>query len=406
MRTIHRLNRALLVVAMLQVLSGALPAGEPSTPTIDRARQLLNSDRQDEGRGILTRESEKIERLLREDPENHASWFVLGRCRFYLENDRGALEAFEKAINLSPKEHSYHFMKGVTLRFSGKLEEAVESLQKARDLKPDHARYWAELAQVYAKQQKASETLEHGRKAIALGQRDAALYSLIGHALVADGEPLEALEMYRAACELEPHAAGHRCDTGQVLFTLGRMNESLEEFRTAARLAPEDWNIPTSLIQVHEALGMQKERDAQVERLRQMRGSGKYKELSAQQAFCRDVFEVDGKRVMAFESFEINGERPIRYSFVVSPRKGSEILYRVSLGSYKEVIDAAKKAGEIREGEPYFQLDADYPDGSHALFGFFKGSQPAYGNLKELVRAIVRGERQPLSRTEPRETHE
>ena len=58
--------------------------------------------------------------------------------------------------------------------------------------------------------------------------------------------------------------------------------------------------------------------------------SARSAELSAQEKYCRERFDAGGEHVMAFEHFELKGDRAIQYVFVVLNEAGDGEKYHLS----------------------------------------------------------------------------
>jgi tetratricopeptide (TPR) repeat protein len=160
---------------------------------------------------------------------------------------------------------------------------------------------------------------------------------------------------------------------------------------------PQDWHARAKLIQAYHALGKLAERDAERAELFALRKSGKNEELNKQFEYCREQFEVNGLKVMAFEHFELKGERALRYVFSVLNEKGEGEEFRISLGSY-EVTNSVWRATtkpKPKDGERLFHLDGYYRWG-HATYGMYD-KEPTYDEIRAQVVSILEKKRSPAS---------
>ena len=207
----------------------------------------------------------------------------------------------------------------------------------------------------------------------------------------------EALARYKEALAVLPSDPA-------ILFNGGLAAFSGRDYATAADLwkrgkaaDPLDWHLRAKLIQAYQALGKLTERDRERRELFEMWKSGRPNELKTQVEYCRDQFEVKGKKVMAFELFELKGERPLRYVFSIlnSTEDGEE--FRISLGSYDLTVAIWRETTKPKpkDDERLFHLDGYFKWG-HATYGFY-APEPSYDQVRARVVQILEGEGKPIS---------
>lgn len=201
----------------------------------------------------------------------------------------------------------------------------------------------------------------------------------------------EALAKYKEALAILPNNPA-------VLFNCGLTAYQCRDYALAADLwkqlktiDPQDWLVRAKIIQAYQALDKMAERDAERAELFQLRSTGKNEELSRQAEYCRDQFEVNGLKVMAFEHFELKGARALRYVFSVLNEAGNKEEYRVSLGSYEITNSIWRETAKPapKEGQRLFHLDGYYKWG-HATYGMFT-SEPSYDETRNKVIRILEG---------------
>lgn len=154
-------------------------------------------------------------------------------------------------------------------------------------------------------------------------------------------------------------------------------------------LEPLDWRVRAKLVQVYQALGKMPERDKERNDLFAMWKSGQPSDLKEQGQYCRDQFEVNGKKVLAFEHFELKGERALRYVFSILNKTEDGEAYRISLGSYNatNAIWRARQNPKPKDDERLFHLDG-YFGGIHATYGMFF-PEPSYDDIRARVIKIL-----------------
>lgn len=207
----------------------------------------------------------------------------------------------------------------------------------------------------------------------------------------------DALIRYKEALAILPNDPS-------ILFNGGLAAYHVKDYALAADLwkrlktaDPQDWHVRAKLIQAYQALGRLSERDAERAELFQLRSTGKNDELSKQYEYCREQFEVKGSKVMAFEHFELKGERALRYVFSVLNEAGNGEGYRISLGSYELTNSIWRETAKPKPKADVrlFHLDGYYKWG-HATYDMF-APEPSYDETRNRVIRILEGKDKAIS---------
>jgi tetratricopeptide (TPR) repeat protein len=209
----------------------------------------------------------------------------------------------------------------------------------------------------------------------------------------------EALAQFRQALTLTP-------DDPAILFNAGLAAFSIKEYQAAAEywqklkaVDPEDGQTRTKLVQVYQALGDIPQRDAERKTLIEMRKQDSGSELAQRENYCREQFEVAGRRVLVLEYFELKGSRAVRYTFIVLKDTEDVEDYHISLGSYDQTnrFWAERNSKQAQKGERLFHLDKYY-DRGHETFGFYT-PEPTYDEIRRVVIKVLEGKIKPISST-------
>jgi protein O-GlcNAc transferase len=180
-------------------------------------------------------------------PDFAEAWSDLGDARKTLQDDAGALAAFEHAVALSPEDGVAQTRLGTEYLDQGKAHLAAVHLQEAARLDPKNQ------STLYALQRALREDGQD-EQADAIKKRLAELLRekdrddqnfLAGIQLNNQGAELEkagnlagAMEKYRAALRLLPDHTGIRVNYAVALLRLGHWKEGLAELREAVRREP------------------------------------------------------------------------------------------------------------------------------------------------------------------------
>jgi tetratricopeptide (TPR) repeat protein len=207
----------------------------------------------------------------------------------------------------------------------------------------------------------------------------------------------EALARYKEGLAVSPGDPSFLYNAGLAAYRCTNYAESVKLWGRLREIDPEDWQVRAKLVQGYQALGQLQKRDAERSALFELRKRGVNEELSKQTEFCRDQFEAGGQRVLAFEHFELTGDRALRYAFSVLNEKGDGETYRISLGSYdltNKVWHQTTKPAP-KEEDRLFHLDGYYEWG-HETYGMYF-PEPSYDEIRKTVVEILEEKREPVS---------
>lgn len=100
---------------------------------------------------------------------------------------------------------------------------------------------------------------------------------------------------------------------------------------------------------------------------------------------------------MAFEHFELKGDRALKYVFSILNEAGDGEKYRISLGSYDTTnrIWRETTKPKPKNDARLYHLDGYFP-GRHATYGMY-ASEPSYDNVKNQVIEILERKRKAIS---------
>jgi len=220
-----------------------------------------------------------------------------------------------------------------------------------------------------------------------------------GNELMAQHKPADALLRYKESLAIEPNDTSVLFNAGLAGVAMGDYSSANDFWKRVKALDPGDWRTRAKLVQSYQALGKMPERDRERSELFALRKSGESEELTKADEYCRDQFAVNGVKVMAFELFELKGDRALRYVFSVLNSEENREAYRISLGSYDLTNNIWHETTKPkpRPNERLFHLDGYYPS-SHATYAMY-APEPSYDEVRAKVVSILKGESKPVSST-------
>jgi tetratricopeptide (TPR) repeat protein len=230
----------------------------------------------------------------------------------------------------------------------------------------------------------------------ALLQDATALYNE-GCRLAKEDKHAEALAKFEEALKIAPKDADALYNGALSAYLADKPARSAELWVRLIEVEPNDLMVRAKLVQAYHAAKETAKRDEARKKLFEMRAALPEAERRKQTRYSRDQFLAGPKsvRVVAYEYYELTGDRAVRYLFSVKKDGGSrsEEDYTISLGSYEATTKVAREQGEIGPDARLFHLDGYFDGGtSHKTYGFFK-TEPTYDEAAKMVVEILEGKR-------------
>lgn len=213
-----------------------------------------------------------------------------------------------------------------------------------------------------------------------------------GNAFMEKKQYREALAQYQAGLKKAPGEPALLFNGGLAAYLAGDGATAIALWQELKKLEPDNWRLLAKLVQAYQLTGDLKARDQ--ERLELLALWKKNPAAVQQKSFCREQFQVGGESIMAFESWQLEGDRAVRYTFSVQGSDGKE-KYRISLGSYDATTQYGRESGELGPNERYWHVDY-YGPGEHRTYAFDK-VEPTYDEVRKLVMGILNGSVKPMS---------
>jgi cytochrome c-type biogenesis protein CcmH/NrfG len=384
----------MLALAMVLVLA-APPKESPFRARVEALRALRNEGKHDQARAAGTKLLAELSTAAKEKTRTAETLVLLGRTQLYLKEDDAAALTLDEALTLEPDNVDAHFYRGVAAQNPDSSETAVKHFTRVTELAPKDARGWAELGHTLVAMRKDEPGIVALEKALAIDPKDASTLGLLGNVLIESNRGPEGIALMEKALTLRPNDTLFAYNAGQYYQNTGNAKLGVARFELVAKLEPDDWQARAKLVQLNQALGDVAARDRwRTEVIKLYRA----KKLDARVTeFCREQFKAGGKSVLVYESFELTGERAVRYSFrVPAPTKGLERV--ISLGSYEFTTNSMREAGDLKADERAWHLDGYWPDNSHKTYGIFT-KEPTYEATRAMVVDVLDGKLKASSGT-------
>ncbi len=214
----------------------------------------------------------------------------------------------------------------------------------------------------------------------------------------------DALTEYQKILAVEPNEENTLRNGAMAAYFAGDYKTALAYYRRVKAAHLSDGFIRAKLVQVYQAMGDDKARDAERAGLIALHNAGKdTSSLAKRTDFCREQYNVGAHDILVYEPFVFkprtkNGYFAVRYVFVVAGADGKrESLIEVG---WNTVEKNAKGVYRPSSSLSAFYFDAYYPDGPYtrATMGLFT-KELSYAATKSHVQAILEGKVKPSGGT-------
>ena len=188
----------------------------------------------------------ELQKAVQLRPDYAEAWSDLGGLRRLSLNQKGAVQALEKAVALNPNDVTAQYRLGQQYLQNGDAGKAIEHLKKAD---PGDVATLYNLDRALRKAGKRDEAEPIERKISELREKSnrASSVALAASRLNDEGIELEksgdvwaALTKYRAALDLDPTGFGFELNYGLALCRIGRWKDGATELREVLRLDPDN----------------------------------------------------------------------------------------------------------------------------------------------------------------------
>ncbi len=173
--------------------------------------------------------------------ESSMGYALYGASLYWLGDNQGAMENYEKAIKIDPKNDVAWQLEGISLARDGRLNDALERFIKSYNINPSRGDTAMNISSVYFSIGNTSKATEYARKAISLDPKNPLYYYQLGLIKFYEENFEEALKNFKTACEIEPSYQDAVLWYGISLEVLGKDKEAIKKYEKAIDLKPRDF---------------------------------------------------------------------------------------------------------------------------------------------------------------------
>ena len=196
---------------------------------------------------------EKVERVVKTDPNYGEAWAVLGGIRMEMSKPEEALEAFRKAVALDPKDPRFQWTLAVALGATNRSQEAIRAFRDLLQISPNNAAAHGALATLLYDTGKYAESAAEYEKTLEIGPPTAFWLERLAWAYLQLGEADKAVSTFDKALPLDSQTLV-RNNFAYELATKGLKLDKAREYaedavreeeKTTATLTLEEGGIGT-----------------------------------------------------------------------------------------------------------------------------------------------------------------
>lgn len=301
-------------------------------------------------------QDEKFEELIQlenEEPQLSAEeTYYLGYAFYRMENDKKAIQYYDKAIEKGFTDPVIYFQKGLSLMFDNQLDEASKYYDIAIS-KAQRPEFYLEKARIYKLQNKPEAEIETYLEGIKNTENDDRFYP-----------------------ELVKNAGNcYYAETKEY-------DKAANLYKTALEKIPADYQIYEKLIKAFNAEKKYEAADAYFM---------KAKELYDKKAFTND--EILKMKNLAVDEFEWNGQWLNVFKSFEKPKDMLDVLYTVYLidknGEKIERKFNIEKSLQMTKKDPEFLVCEELRNGHSTYAVGFKDDSFTLDQLQNLIKSLL-----------------
>ncbi len=357
---------------------------------------------------IITAQSQTIEELYnnrnfeelikfanKADELNKEQLYCVGYAFFQLENDKKAIEMYDKAIAKGLDDDYIYLYKGLSLRYDKQYEKAIKNFKIALDRNPKGQKNYTELANSFFYQEKYDSALVYFYKARDLDFELGDAYYKIPYIYHIEENFAKALEEYKKSAEMIDKEAPEYIEIlrsiGQLEYTVyHRYNNAIKAYSELLSLVPKNYDLYPKLIKAYYANENYDKGDSLFNIMR-----GEY-----EKGTLSEEYQKYGS--VAIDEFEWKGQKVVTYKYFMEPKEILDIMYKVYLlsndgKSIERTLMTEKTVQLEKDGAKHLLCEKE-KNGAHHTYSYgWSSDQIKYPSLKKAVIMVFNNEIKPTA---------
>ena len=315
--------------------------------------------------------------------------YMVGFAFFQLENDRKAIEFYDKAIAKGLDNGSVYFYKSVSSYYSEEYNEALKQIDIALQKEPTNQEFMNHKGQMYRLQGQEDKALEFFVEATKLPNTFGESFFWVAYIYHGKQDFKKALELYYLALEMVPQHNSYYLTTlqsiGQLEYTFTKdFKKSADAYAQVVAFKPKDYEYYPKLIKSFNAAKEFAKADSIFSL---MKVAYDRKELSEDDMKYKNV---------AIDEYEWKEQKVTVWKNLIEPKESLDISYKVYLlnktGDKVERTFMVEQTIQLLNGPKHLLCEKDKKTNDHLTYPYgWKTDTISLDDLKKAVGLVLDG---------------
>ena len=319
--------------------------------------------------------------------------YYIGYAFFQLENDKKAIEMYDKAIGKGLDDDHIYLYKGLSLRYDKQYEEAIDNFKIAISRNPKGQKNYTELANTFYFQNQYDSALVYFYKARELEFELGDPYLKIPNIYHIKENFEKALEEYRISASLikkeDPTYIELLKSIGQLEYTVFKNYvNSIKAYSEMISLVPNNYDLYPKLIKAYYANENYSKGDSLFQIMKTEYDKGGLSE------------EYQKYGSVAIAEFDWNGQKITVYRFFKEPQETLDIMYKIYLlskdgKSVERTLMTEKTIQLEKDGAKHLLCEREKSGVHHTYPYRWSTDEIDFASLKKSVIMVFEKEMKP-----------
>ncbi len=335
----------------------------------------------------LVKYESKVDQLTKEE------LMMVGIAFFMRDNDRKAIEFYDRAISKGITGADVHYRKGLALRYIEELAPALKEFEVALKTDPTNPKYLSEAGFVTYLLENYDQSRHYYNQVIALPDCPPQAHYMLAHLYHVQKEFDKALSAYYASLTVIPKKDEYYiktlADIGLLEFTCTKdFNKSARAYKLVINADSTQYKIYPKLMKALNEAEQYASADSVF--------------ILMQKAFYRNQLpEKDMEiKIATIDEFFYQNQPLSIVRYFIEPKESLDISYKVHLFNQAhnkiERTFMIEQTFQLPGGPKHLLCELDRKSGAHYTYPYgWKTDKIPVGDLKKVVKLVLDGKMQP-----------